>query len=650
MELFGQILSYFKPPNQTQGIQIVDGKILSPENQILLPDEIIELPSKSAHKPNNLLTLDTLRTHKALQPLKKGYVPIGLSRKTGDLIQSSWQRMTTGIIAGRRNHGKSSILKAMILLALHARRSGLKCKIYLFDPHHNLPDAIGTFFKPILDQFDGYFLGMESLKEGKHLVLFHQLLEHVQTFQEEGFDESAPWHFVFMDESDLFFQDKEHGKENYSLVRDLVNLRKGRIFFLLSFADTTKAGSGNIGTGLVAAGTTVFCVNYDLTRARLVLQGQGEAQRALNLPVGYAAVKIPDAKVQVCQMPYITEADLEPFLTSAPITEPAPEQTQAPTPDRIILKDGEIIRKEQITAWDKLFGGFFYKHPFSGMTFYTPKGMISETQIESELQQLAEFDEEPEAAAEPEPPKFQPEPEHPALIPTTAISLSYLADDDQSDFDAFLTYLEPRLSKRSIADYGQDLKALKRHLNGDISEASIQKVLKSFEYHRAMRLKATLFNYGQYRLTQGDPFIATITARLTFQPEEPKETEKKTLSPKEIEMYHQIARRLCEEKKREGIWIELLLLGVKPSKIEGVKILNKSTVQDEKKKVKIPDWLHRAFTVIPEQQWRLGRKTIHKEVSHYEITPALLNTAGLSKPSKLAELQSERTTTPTSTD
>lgn len=246
--------------------------------------------------------------------LQHGLVPIGLKRRTNEFLSSSWERMTTGIIAGKRNFGKSTIIKAFLLYALHARANGLKCKINLFDPHHNLPDSLGLFCKPILHQFDQVFLGLKSLQEGRHLTLFGELLELVKGYQKDGFDQAAPWHFIFVDEADLFFQDKEHGKETYELIRDLINLRKGRIFFLLSFADTTKAGSGKVGTGIVTAGAAVFCVNYDMTRARIILQGTNEPQKAINLARGFAVCKLPDSKAFVCRMPLVTAADLTPFL------------------------------------------------------------------------------------------------------------------------------------------------------------------------------------------------------------------------------------------------------------------------------------------------------------------------------------------------
>jgi len=72
------------------------------------------------------------------------------------------------------------------------------------------------------------------------------------------------------------------------------------------------------------------------------------------------------------------------------------------------------------------------------------------------------------------------------------------------------------------------------------------------------------------------------------------------------------------------------LLGVKPSQIEKLQLLNKSTVQNDKKKIKISEWLSKALNAIPEAEWRLGRKTIHKEVSGYETTPTLLNSAARS--------------------
>lgn len=323
MELLDRAKAYFSQTAAPRW-KVVDGEIVAgPEADVAAPDKLDRLGQRPGIRrgagakttPTILPFADLLHHPKFPKDgLIKGLVPVGLTKNSGDLLMSSWQRMTTGIVAGRRNHGKSGILKSFILYALHARKQGLNCQIWLFDPHHNLPDATGTFFKPILHQFDQAFLGMDSLRTGRHLEFLHGLLDYVQACQKTGFDDAAPWYFIFVDEADLLFQDEAYGKENYRLIRDLINLRKGRIFFMLSFADTTKSGSGGKGTGLVAAGTTVFVVNYDMTRARLVLQGTDEARKALNLPVGFAAVKIPDAKVQVCRMPLVSEADLQPFL------------------------------------------------------------------------------------------------------------------------------------------------------------------------------------------------------------------------------------------------------------------------------------------------------------------------------------------------
>ena len=120
-------------------------------------------------------------------------------------------------------------------------------------------------------------------------------------------------HLFFVDEADLFFQAGGNGKITYTFIRDLVNLRKARIFFLLSFADTTKQGSGGHGTGLVAAGSTAFCVPYDADRARRILP-KDDAHKAPKLSVGEAIIKIPDEKrVSICQMPLVSEKDLTPF-------------------------------------------------------------------------------------------------------------------------------------------------------------------------------------------------------------------------------------------------------------------------------------------------------------------------------------------------
>ncbi len=648
-----------------QDVRIVDGRVIYPDQEsapIQQPAILTPSPRKViASSANEILTLDELLHHKNLQ---KGYIPIGLTRKSNELVQSTLKKMTTGVIAGRRNFGKSSILKSLSLCCLHARKKGLRAKLYLFDPHHNLPDSTGLFFKPILHQFDECFLGMESLERGRHLELFSDIKASVQEFQEGGFDENAPWHIFFIDEADLFFKNKKFGKDTYRLIEHLINLRKGRLFFLLSFADTTKAGSGDIGTSLVAAGTSVFCVNYDLARARVVLQGPNEARKALNLPVGYAAVKIPDQKVQVCRMPYVTEKDLIQFL---------PAQSATAQPSAPQIRDGQIVGFQPADLVMER----------NGIRIYSPTSQIevddepvverlSEEAIRIEIERLAQMmdsDENgrrsklPEAEEPPPqvpateehpPPTSPPAPEvqpvanqepaaRPQQIPAPQQAEApdipgFLTDGDTGDFDGFVTWLEAsKKSQRTVAEYGRNLKSWKRALDGDATIDAVNAYLESLSYHKAIRMKAVINAYAEYRCSIDDDELKILLALNPFTPQNPQDDAPDSnggLSAKESDIYWATARELCQEGKRAGIWIGLSLLGIRASEIERVKRVNQYTLSFQRRKtthtIPCPNWLMEAMKAIAEDDWRKSRKTVHKEVSAYEITPSALNSAAQS--------------------
>lgn len=284
--------------------------------RIVAEKAIIPRRSNRVTLPAGPLTLAEVYAHPACLPLKDGAVPIGLT-KNGELIQSTWQGMTTAVVAGNRNFGKSNILKNFGLHALHARQQGFNCQIVLGDPHAGLPDSLEEFFRPILPQFDQTFLGIEIVEEGGYMPFFHGLKREIAQMQQQGFDETTPWKIILIDEADLFFKHKAYGKQAYDIIEYLINLRKARIFFLLSFADTTKKGSGSHGTGIVTAGSTVLCVRYTQARAKIILPERGDAQKTYSLPLGYAAVKIParqsgeESKLRICKIPKVTAEDLE---------------------------------------------------------------------------------------------------------------------------------------------------------------------------------------------------------------------------------------------------------------------------------------------------------------------------------------------------
>jgi len=102
--------------------------------------------------------------------LKQGLCPNWSLPATNALLFQSWKKMTTGVIAGPGTFGKSST-ESVALCALHARAQGLDCKLYPFDPHHNLRIQPGASLSRSCTSLIGV-LSMESLEEGKHLELF----------------------------------------------------------------------------------------------------------------------------------------------------------------------------------------------------------------------------------------------------------------------------------------------------------------------------------------------------------------------------------------------------------------------------------------------------------------------------------------------
>ncbi len=87
--------------------------------------------------------------------------------------------------------------------------------------------------------------------------------------------------------------------------------------------------------------------------------------------------------------------------------------------------------------------------------------------------------------------------------------------------------------------------------------------------------------------------------------------------------YHQNAQTLCEQGKREGIWIELMLLGVPISNIKQGVIDGNSfyfSRKGEPLSVIVPDW---CLTIMQHDRinWRIDRKGIHLALSRLELKP-----------------------------
>ena len=236
---------------------------------------------------------------------------------------------------------------------------------------------------------------------------------------------------------------------------------------------------------------------------------------------------------------------------------------------------------------------------------------------------------------------YIPESHRPGLpIPTNANFAPYLIKNDASDFSGYLHFLEATgKTRRTRSEYGIDLRQWGRKLEGEISIAKINSILKSFgtenKPYRAIRMRNVLKSYATYRNFHGDSklLIVLTTSLSLYNPVIPrkKKREKPTdnLSEKEREIYWDLAKDLAKDGKREGIWIGLLLVGISPAAIQEAKFINKSTLPHQlwgkEKEAKIEKWLYDACQSIPEENWRLGRRTIHKEVAKYEVSPRALN-------------------------
>lgn len=87
--------------------------------------------------------------------------------------------------------------------------------------------------------------------------------------------------------------------------------------------------------------------------------------------------------------------------------------------------------------------------------------------------------------------------------------------------------------------------------------------------------------------------------------------------------YHQNAQALCAKNRREGIWIELMLLGVpissiKPGVIDGNRL--HYTYKGEPLSVIVPEW---CLDLMKQDDisWHIERKGIHLALSRLDLKP-----------------------------
>jgi hypothetical protein len=134
--------------------------------------------------------------------------------------------------------------------------------------------------------------------------------------------------------------------------------------------------------------------------------------------------------------------------------------------------------------------------------------------------------------------------------------------------------------------------------------------------------------YAHYRNFHGDKglLILLSTSLTLYNPILPKN---KKNAPGQVEgkIYWNLARQLCKEDNREGIWIGLCLSGITPRAIQKLEFINKTTVKWSKwgkdTETHIARWLYDACESI--EQWRRSHRTILRGISNHETTPRSLN-------------------------
>lgn len=124
------------------------------------------------------------------------------------------------------------------------------------------------------------------------------------------------------------------------------------------------------------------------------------------------------------------------------------------------------------------------------------------------------------------------------------------------------------------------------------------------------------------------PIIQTLATLPSPETETPAVTPTTPCDdPTDPSDYLKLAESLCAQGNRDGIWIALSLLGVKPSYIETLTVTldaDGTRVSTRNNQViDVPAWLYQAMQNIAE--WKRSRNIVHREVAKYGTHPQALN-------------------------
>lgn len=282
-----------------------------------------------------------------------------------------------------------------------------------------------------------------------------------------------------------------------------------------------------------------------------------------------------------------------------------------------------------------------------------PSDKIPSPTASSSEQPLIEFP-ATEILLTPLPKEEEPDQEEEPYLPC------YLVDGTGEDYTNFLEHLKQEgKTKGTQAEYGVNLRhwrvALNKLSNGhsQLSIEHLNDILQSVSSVKALRMKYSLSAYAKYRRKQGDPrLFALLTehAEDIFTPSravDPKQERHPNdrLTKEEMDSYEDLGRYLCQKGRREGIWVSLCLLGVKPCEVKELAFPNKSSVgfmrRGKPRVIKIPHWLYKAMQAIPEEKWRLNRRVIYRDVSALGANPNVLNAAARAREKQGARRKKE---------
>lgn len=231
------------------------------------------------------------------------------------------------------------------------------------------------------------------------------------------------------------------------------------------------------------------------------------------------------------------------------------------------------------------------------------------------------------------PEEFRPE----LLVRHTQEFCPYFTQNDIADYGLFMDYLiQTGIGTRTRYDYTVSLRKWKRELEklgGDINIDNLNAILKSVSPARGQNLLFALKAYAKYRnFHQDSKLLILLTTSLTLHkptqaPKQKRTKPTQAVTKEEAAHYKALAKDLCRDGKKEGVWIGLSLLGVPPGNMTSVAFPDKSHVtfihRRKEKKAKVEQWLHTACQTI--DGWRLGRRTVHRGIQKYEMTPMALN-------------------------